>query len=140
MVAWYGFGAARQLWQWDNIDGVGDVFIYPVIKTPFVGNAVFRFLHGAMKLIHWTLVGLALAGSIFVWTPGIRDLVAERGRPVLRAASLLLAYTTISLIPIFTCTRYAVPVFPAMFLMAMVPLAVAVQAVALWRRQSRKPA
>ena len=134
MAAWYGFGKMRYLWQWDNADGVGDVFIYPVIKTPFTGRAVFGFVHDAVKACHLWLIALALAGSIAVWVPATRDLLPQRGRPVLRAASLLLAYTTVMLIPLITCTRYAVPVFPALFMMAMVPPAMALEAIARRRR------
>ena len=135
MTAWYGFGKMRYLWQWDNTDGVGDVFIYPVAKTPFTGRTVFGFVHDAVKACHWWLIALALAASIAVWVPAARDLLPRRGRPVLRAASLLLAYTTVMLIPLITCTRYAVPVFPALFMMAMVPPAMALEAIARWRRR-----
>ena len=134
MAAWYGFGKLRYLWQWQNLDGVGDIFIYPVIKSPFAGNPVFGFVHHAMKASHWWLIALALTGSIAVWIPAAGDLLPRRGRPVLRAASLLLAYSTIMLIPFATSTRFAVPIFPAMFMMAMVPPTLSVLAVARWRR------
>jgi hypothetical protein len=139
MAAWYGFGKMRYLWQWDNADG-SDIFIYWAAQTPFRSRALFVALHDAMKACHWGLIALALAGSIAVWLPAIRDLLPERGRPVLRAASLLLAYTSVMLIPFFTCTRYAVPVFPAMFMTAMVPPAMALEAIARRRRRSLKPA
>jgi hypothetical protein len=140
MAAWYGFGKMRYLWQWDNMDGAGDVFIYPVIKTPFTSRAVFGVMHDAMKASYYWLIALALTGSIAVWIPAARDLLPRRGRPVLRAASLLLAYTTVILIPLITCTRYAVPVFPALFMMAMVPPAMVLEAIARGRRRSLEPA
>jgi hypothetical protein len=127
MVAWYGFGKMRFLWQWDNVDGTGDVFIYPVLATPFATRAVFAFVHDVMKACHYWLIALALIGSVAVWVPAAIDLVPLRGRTVVRAASLLLAYTTIMLIPFPMFTRYAVPVFPALFMMAMVPPAMAAE-------------
>jgi len=135
MAGWYAFGKMRYLWQWDNVDGAGDVFIYPVTGTPFTSRAVFSLVHDAMKACHWWLVALAVTGSIAVWVPATRDLLPRRGRPGLRAASLLLAYTAIMLIPFFAVTRYAVPVFPALFIMAMVPPAMALEAITRWRRR-----
>jgi 4-amino-4-deoxy-L-arabinose transferase-like glycosyltransferase len=119
MANWYLFGKMRYLWQWNNIDGVGDVFIYPVEQTPFRGRDGFVMLHDSMMAIHGVLLALAVVGSILVWRPAARR---NRGNECLRATSLLLAYTTVIVIPFASCTRYAVPVFPALFIMAMVAL------------------
>jgi hypothetical protein len=125
-ATWYLFRKAGYLWQWDNIDGAGDVFIYPVKETPFESRAAFAMLHDAMKALHVLLLLLGLAGSVFVWMPAAKKIYEERGLSVLRAASLLLAYTSAILIPFAPCTRYAAPVFPALFIMALVPIALMV--------------
>ena len=92
-----------------------------------------------MKACHWWLIALGLTGSIAVWVPATSDLVPRRGWPVLRAASLLLAYTTIMLIPFPMFTRYLGPVFPALFMLAMVPPVMALEIILRRRRRFGEP-
>ena len=127
MMKWYFWGKPPYLWQFSNIDGVGDVFVYPVIATPFASNPILGLTHDAMQIIHWPIVLLAAAGSILVWLPACAGLVAERSGLALRAGSLLLVFLTVATIPLNDAARFAVPVYPALLLMAVVPLVVGVR-------------
>jgi 4-amino-4-deoxy-L-arabinose transferase-like glycosyltransferase len=142
MAWWYAFGKTKFLWQWDNIDGIGDVFIYPIVTTPFTTDPVFVIDHAIMKAGHWGLIVLALVGSIAVWMPAAARLLPRRGVPILRVGSIILAYTTLILIPLQMVARYAVPAYPVMYLMAMVPVvmvAAMAAAAATRRRRPREP-
>lgn len=136
MAFWYGIGKVRFLWQWSNVDGMGDVFIYPVTATPFETNGTFVFVHAVMEALHWVLVALGAVGAVAVWLPVARNLLHDRGLLGLRAASVILIYTTLALIPFVMVTRYAVPTFPALYLLAMVPPALA--AAAYYRRREHR--
>jgi hypothetical protein len=135
MAYWYGLRKMVFLWQWSNIDGVGDVFIYPVTDTPFETRRTFGFVHAAMQALHWALVLLGAVGAVVVWLPAAKPVLPARGLIVLRAASVILIYTTLALIPFVMVTRYAVPTFPALYVLAMVPIVLAGAAVSR-RRQS----
>jgi hypothetical protein len=137
MAYWYGIGKMVYLWQWSNVDGVGDVFIYPVTDTPFETRRSFGIVHAAMKALHWVLVLLGLAGAVAVWLPAAKSLLPARGLIVLRAASVVVIYTTLALIPFVMVTRYAVPTFPALYLLAMVPVVLGVTLAS--RRRPRGP-
>ena len=120
MAAWYALRKPIYLWQFVNIDGVGDVLVYPVRNSPFTTDPVFAFTHDAMRLLHWPIVGLAGLGSLLVWVPRTAKLLPQVRGPVLRTASLLLIFLAVATIPLNNPVRFAVPVLPALFLMALV--------------------
>ncbi len=122
MAKWYFLGKPPYLWQFTNIDGAGDVFVYPVSETPFKSNPLFTFTHDSMQILHWPIVFLAAAGSILVWWRRAQVLLPESRGLVLRTASLLLIFLTTATLPLNNPARFAVPVLPALFLMAMVAL------------------
>jgi hypothetical protein len=62
---------------------------------------------------------LATIGSILVWTRSGR---ASPRMRVLRMASLLLIFLYTAHVPFFAATRYALPVFPALYLLCLIPL------------------
>jgi hypothetical protein len=121
MTAWYFLRKPVYLWQFVNIDGAGDVLVYPVRTSPFNSNPFFAFTHDVMRLMHWPIVGLGGIGSILVWLPGISALLPESRGLVLRTASLLLIFLTVATFLLNNPVRFAVPVLPALFLTAMVP-------------------
>jgi hypothetical protein len=140
MTGWYLFGKPGFLWQWDNIDGVGDVFIYEVRTTPFATDAVFALDHRLMKAGHWVLVALALLATLAVWSPAAARLLPGGGVPVLRVGSLILAYTTLTLIPLSMVGRFAVPVYPMMYLMATAAVVMAMAALRQRKAAAVRPA
>ncbi len=123
---WYFLGKPLYLWQFSNIDGVGDVFIYPALRTPFQDNGVFMVTHDLMQALQWPIVILGAFGAWLAWAPRTAALLPERGRFVLRAAVLLPVFMTVVTIPLNAPGRFAVPVYPALFIAAATTLAVAV--------------
>jgi hypothetical protein len=118
MMVWYAFRKPIYLWQFVNIDGAGDVLVYPVRGAPFDSDFPLAVSHAAMWVLHWPLVVLAAAGSILVW---LVRLLPQASGLVLRTASLLLIFLAVATIPLNNPVRFAVPVLPALFLIAMVP-------------------
>jgi 4-amino-4-deoxy-L-arabinose transferase-like glycosyltransferase len=137
MIAWYGLRKPVYLWQFVNIDGVGDVFVYPVRTSPFTSDPVFAFAHEAMRVMHWPIVVLAAIGSILVWLPRVSGLLPESRGLVLRTGSLLLMFLAVATIPLNNPARFAVPVLPALFLMAMVLPVVLARWIGRKSRQSK---
>jgi hypothetical protein len=119
MMRWYLIEKPIYLFQWDNIDGVGDVFVYPVKSSPFRNTTVFQSLHGLFYYAHIPILILAVVGGGLAWF-GRSGPLFKSGRPeVLRLSAMLLAFLYAIQIP-FVCTaRYAVPLLPAIYLLAM---------------------
>jgi hypothetical protein len=132
MFAWYTFRKPIYLWQFVNIDGVGDVLVYPVRGMPFDSDFLLAVTHAAMQALHWPLVVLAAAGSILVWLPPLVRLLPQAGGLVLRTASLLLIFLALATVPLNNPVRFAVPVLPALFLVAMLPPVILVRRIGDW--------
>ena len=140
MTRWYLIGKPPYLWQFDNIDGMGDVFVYPVIASPFSDNFTFEAIHHYMRKLHWPIVFSGLLGVALIWAPGLDRLLPWRGRFALRAASLLPVFLTLATIPLNDPARFATPVYPALFMVAVAPLAAAASAWADWRARRAETA
>ncbi len=132
MAGWYALRKPIYLWQFVNIDGVGDVLVYPVRNSPFTGDSVLAFTHDVMRLLHWPVVVLAAVGSLLVWVPRTAKLFPEARGVVLRTASLLLIFLAVATVPLNNPVRFAVPVMPALFLMAMVLPVIVARAISQW--------
>jgi hypothetical protein len=132
MTVWYAFRKPIYLWQLVNIDGAGDVLVYPVRGAPFDSDFRLAVSHAAMWVLHWPLVVLAAAGSILVWLPPVVRLLPQASGLVLRTASLLLIFLAVATIPLNNPVRFAVPVLPALFLIAMVPPVLLVRSIGSW--------
>lgn len=61
-LKWYLFGKTRILWSWDIIQGIGDVYIYPVKVYLFEDSKPLHLLKMTMRFFHPILCLLALAG------------------------------------------------------------------------------
>jgi hypothetical protein len=135
MLAWYVLEKPVYLYQWSNIDGVGDVFVYQVNATPFSDNAAFKIIHRLMYVAHVPLLALALVGCVLAWTPVMRGPQWQRAQTAMRTASLVFAYHYAIHLPFAAVGRYTTPILPVIFLLAVFSLAVGVSvARAYWRR------
>jgi uncharacterized protein (DUF58 family) len=72
---------------------------------------------------------------LLAWLPRTAALLPDRGRFVLRAAILLPVFMTVATIPLNAPGRFAVPVYPALFIAAATTLAVAVRAYGSLRKR-----
>jgi hypothetical protein len=98
--AWYALRKPIYLWQFVDIDGAGDVLVYPVRGAPFDSHFLLAVTHVAMRVLHWPLVVLAAVGSIVVWVPSMVRLLPQAG-------------AIVPTIPLNNPVRFAVPVLPA---------------------------
>ena len=69
---------------------------------------------------------LGAAGAVMAWW---------QNNPVLRVASLLLGFTYLAYIPFAVVNRYAVPVFPALYLLAVFAIVFVLSGMAAWSRR-----
>jgi hypothetical protein len=114
---WYLLEKPVYLFQWYNIDGA-DVFVYPITATPFWTNKLFMAAHAVYRNAHAVFLLLTVSGALAAWWKPAIDSLPPTKLPVLRMASLLLMFLYLVHIPFFVNTRYALPVYPAMYLLA----------------------
>ena len=116
-IKWYLGGKLAFMWQWDNIY-VGDVYQYPMVKPGFHTNPRLHAIHTLMRWLHWPLYLLTLAAPIFL-------LVSWRGglmKPeivVLLPPLLMFLYFAGLLTLLMPLPRYAIPVRPVAYILAV---------------------
>lgn len=119
-LQWYLFGKPITLWQWNILEGMGDIFVYRVFKSPYLENRItFNTSYQMMHFLHKALVVLALIGVIFSWAPMRVMKLGEWERNIARLVSLVLLYFTSLHMIAAPFPRYSVPLRPLMYGMAL---------------------
>ena len=115
-LRWYLIGKPSMFFSWDMIVGMGDVFIYPVLTSPYHHHrGFFGLTHRVMNSLHGLLTILALLTSVFVWFPLAKKMLSEKGLIVARFVSLLLIYFILVHIIGTPLPRYSVPLRPFIY-------------------------
>jgi hypothetical protein len=110
------------LWRWDNAEGIGDVFVYPLVETPYRSEPLFLALHAVMRLLHLPLVLLALVGVGLLGWRSFRPRLAPANHQVARELVALLGGSTLVFVLTVAVGRYAVPLHPWLYCLALLPL------------------
>jgi phosphate starvation-inducible membrane PsiE len=121
-IYWYVFKKPVALWSWNMVQGSEDVFIYPVSKTPYKDDSLFRLTHRLAHLLHWPIVVLAITGFWVVWFAGLPYGDIQPKMMLARfIATLLIYFTFLHMIGV-PFPRYSVPLRPLLYAMAMFTL------------------
>jgi hypothetical protein len=118
MMNWYFIEKPVYLFQWNDIDGIGDVFVYPVLRTPFADRIAFRTVHLIFERSHVVILSLAFLGCIALWVPTVTQIISSKTRILLRMASIMLMFLYFIHLPLVVTARFAVPLYPTIFLLA----------------------
>ncbi len=112
---WYLIGKPVSLLSWNMIDGIGDIFLYPVSASPYFDQPLFTFTRELIRWLHAPLSLAAIAGGLVaLLRPGWLDLdVAER-RTVLLLVALILYFFAIHAIGA-PFPRYGIPLRPVIY-------------------------
>ena len=78
MMKWYFIEKPVYLFQWSNIDGIGDIFVYPIVTTPFSNHIAFKAVHLIFEWSHVVILTLAFLGCIAPWTPAVTKVVSSK--------------------------------------------------------------
>lgn len=118
-IKWYMFGKPITLLSWNLIAGMGDVFIYPIRKSPYLSSPIFSATHFLMKRTHWLLVILALLASVAVWIPVCARRISSESLFAARVLSLLIFYFIAVHVVGAPFPRYGIPMRPVIYGLAM---------------------
>ncbi len=132
-LRWYLSGKPLTAWSWSNIEGPGDVFVYPVESTPYRYLPQFKATHALMEAAHWILVVLMAGGIVIAWLPPRRSGLSKDMMFIARAVSIFLLYHAAVMMIGFPLPRYAIPMRPFLHIMSMLPIALAVRWIAAKR-------
>lgn len=117
-LSWYLWGKQTFLWQWGIINGAGDIFLYPVISTPFNHYRelfVTYSLHGKIH-VYWVISGLVISLYYFanyLWKRQNNQLL-----PFLLSA--LVVYVSLFHMIVAPFPRYGIPFkLPLIFLVVL---------------------
>ena len=126
-LSWYLVGKPVYFLSWSVIDGVGDIYVYPVLHSPYQDDPPLMFTRGLMHVLHWPLTLLGLAGALLaIFRPAGLGLA---GPPlvVARMVSLLLLYAVGLHMLGAPFPRYGIPFRPIVYMLAVMA------AIAAWR-------
>jgi 4-amino-4-deoxy-L-arabinose transferase-like glycosyltransferase len=126
-LRWYIFGKPLTSWSWANIEGPGDVFVYPVLSTPYRYLPQFKATHVLMQSTHWILVALMAVGICIAWLPPRQSGLPKDAVFIARLVSVLLLYHAAIMMVGFPLPRYAIPMRPFLHIMSMLPIALTVR-------------
>jgi len=121
-LKWYLLGKPVALFSWNMVQGMGDVFVYPVIRSPYWSQPLFRITHDFMQLVHWPLVSLSAVAAILAWVPRCMRMFGEMAVFTVRLLSLLLAYYVLVHMVGAPFPRYSVPLRPVIYALAVFAL------------------
>lgn len=131
---WYLIGKPVMFWAWTMAEGPGDVFVYPVLKTPYAELPHFYGTHWLMRTLHVPLLLLALVGTVLVWLPQKVHGLSDAGAFAGRGLALVLWYFTLLHMVGAPFPRYSVPLRPLEYGVALLPLWRLAHIASAWRR------
>jgi 4-amino-4-deoxy-L-arabinose transferase-like glycosyltransferase len=126
---WYLVGKPGKFLSWGIINGFGDIYTYPPIRSPYLEDLRFALIRYAALLMHWPLMLLGLAGAfVAAWRPRALGLDAS-GAVVARVLAAVVLYAVGLHMIGAPFPRYAIPFRPFFYLLALAML------LAPWRRR-----
>ena len=118
---WYLVGKPIMFWNWSNdAAGAGDVFIFPMLRSPFATNNMLHLIHDSMRFLHIPMVILGMIGSVTVWFSKSQQYVQDMELLWFMRiiSSLLLYFVALHMIGA-PFPRYNIPVLPVLYLQVM---------------------
>ena len=132
-MKWYFIGKPLTFFSWKTmLLGNNDIFVYPVLKSPYHNNRMFRFTYQFMRTLHWPVITCALFASILVWFPSARKILSDEAIIISRFCSLLLMYFVLVHIAVTPTPRYSVPLRPFIYGMGMLGLSISMTTMRRW--------
>lgn len=135
---WFLIGKPVAFWSWDIVNGVGDVFVYPVITSPYFNDSIFWLSHELMRKIHWILTVLCLSGCILSFFPGAFITLPKESIFITRFISVILIYYTLIHMIGAPFPRYSIPLRPFLCGMALFVPCQVLDAMIRFYRTNRK--
>ena len=126
-LGWYLVGKTKFFFNWDIVDGVGDIFTYPELQTPYYSDKLFLVTVSLMLSLHWPLVIAGLLGAVLVWTRFAAFAIEGWRLQAMRWLSLVLFYAIAVHMVGAPFPRYSIPFRPLLYVLATFAILVCVR-------------
>jgi hypothetical protein len=127
MLRWYLIEKPFYLFKWTLPDGWGDMFTYPILRSPWLSNPAFILLTSIVRGLHWPLVLLGMMGAVLAFTPAMKMAVGEKWRDSVRWLATVQVFMIAVHVAGSPFPRYSVPFRPLLFILAMFSVVVVVR-------------
>lgn len=122
MTRWYLLGKPVYFMSWNIVAGFGDVFIYPISRSPFAPGGALAPVRALARMLHAPLMILGFA-AILIGAVRPRVLAPRADVQVaVRALSIMLLAVTVVHMIGAPFPRYGIPFRWMFYLMAMFPI------------------
>ncbi|RDJ00352.1 hypothetical protein DVT68_06005 [Dyella solisilvae] len=118
MVRWYVFGKVESFLSWSSAEGWGDIFTYPVFRTPWLSAPAFIAAASLMRGMHAPLMILSVLGALMAFLPVTRRQFDERSADAWRFLALMYLFAIGVHVVGLPIARYSVPFQPLGYLFA----------------------
>ena len=130
-LKWYLVEKQFFLWQWNIVAGYGDIYIYPITKSPFIQLPDMAAIRAFHHLIHGILVVLALVTALVLLVISFAERVSVSKFWV--AVSIFILYAVLIHAVIAPFPRYGIP-----FKLLLFPLSIfGVKEIVVWLAKLR---
>ncbi len=115
-ISWYLLEKPYWLWSWDMLQGQGDVYVYPAVRSLFHVSPTADAIRRVYRFLNIPILAVVLCGlGWFCWRFSRRDPGIQPETSPLFVFAVLL-YATIAY-SIFACwSRYSLPFRPELYL------------------------
>ncbi len=117
-LKWYVLQKPMRFWQWSMLNKDADIYVYPVLISPFQTQPFFRAIVSICAALNVFLVSAAFAGVLVIASRAVRRQLQDKDRPLL-LVTLLFVYTTVLHAVLTPDPRYATPFRPFEILLAL---------------------
>jgi 4-amino-4-deoxy-L-arabinose transferase-like glycosyltransferase len=112
---WYVIGKPISLLSWEMIDGIGDIFIYPISASPYLDRPLFSITRTIVLWLHAPLSIAAVIGTgIAMIRPSILGISVAKSVTARLVAMVVLYFFAIHFIGA-PFPRYGVPLRPLIY-------------------------
>ncbi|MEJ2442507.1 MAG: hypothetical protein P8Y42_03475 [Exilibacterium sp.] len=108
-IAWYTFGKQVYMWSWSIVAGAGDIFIYPIIESPYLRLPDMIFSRAVHHFSHPFWVVFGLFSAAFFSTYNLRHNKITHPPTLVIGCSLLIVYIVLITAITAPYPRYAIP-------------------------------
>ena len=116
---WYLIGKPGYFLAWANVQGAGDILVYPVLHSPYLEEPGFVVLRRTMRLLHWPLMMLGMAGVGALWWRRQEKSSRRDGLIAGRLVSLVVIYALALHMIGAPFPRYGIPFRPLLYPLAL---------------------
>ncbi len=116
-VTWYLFEKPYYIWSWNIIQGQGDVYIYPVVKSLYQKSSLANSTRVLMKILHPAVMILSLGAIVLM----LKQLISggEQDSRVLVLLFVPIIYFTLIYTVFAPLPRYSIPLRPILYLFSV---------------------